>query len=71
MATGIGDSRRIGDILQGTLLRKDDSTLDGKVLLRATGKWENPIEWGRAFPTIEVNVRTLQAQKDTTNEDWI
>ena len=70
IARAIGDPRGIGDIVQGTLLRKDESVLDGEILLRATQGWENPIEWGGECPTIEVDIRTLVVPKDATNEDW-
>lgn len=58
------------EILHGTRLRKDETALDGEILLRATGKWENPIECGGECPTIEVDVRTLEVPRDATNEDW-
>ena len=38
VARAIGDTRGIGDILQGTLLRKDESALDGEVFMRANGE---------------------------------
>ena len=70
MARAIRDPRGIGDIVQGTPLRRDESALDGEILLRATGGWENPTEWGGECPTIEVDIRTLTVPKDVTNEDW-
>ena len=70
MARAIGDPRGIGDIIQGTLLRKDQSALDSGILLRATGEWGNPIEWGGECPTIEVDIRTLEVLRDSTSEDW-
>ena len=59
VARAIGDPRGIGDILKGTLMRRDGSALDGEILLRTTGGWEYPIEWGGECPTIEVDIRTL------------
>ena len=70
MARAIGDLGGIRDILQGTLLRRDENALDGEILLRATGGWENPIEWGGECSTIEVDIRTLEVLSDATNEDW-
>ena len=69
MARAIGDPRGLGDILQGTILRRDNSALDGEILLTTTGGWGNPIEWGGECPTIEVDIRTLDIPKDSTNED--
>ena len=71
MARAIGDPRGVGDILQGTILRRDDSALDGKILLRTTAGWENPIESGGECPTIEVDNRTLEIPKDAASEDWV
>ena len=66
----IGNPRGIGDILQGTLRRRNGSALDGEFLLRATGEWENLIEWGEKCQTIEADIWTLEVLKDPTNEDW-
>ena len=70
MTRAIGDPKKMGDIVQGTLLRRDDSALDGEILLKATGGWENPIEWGGECLTIKVDIRALEIPKDSTNEDW-
>ena len=70
MARAIGDPRGIGDMLQGILLRSDESALDGEILLRVTGEWENPIESGGECPTIEVYIRALEVLQNVTNEDW-
>ena len=70
VARAIGDPRGVGDILQGTLLRKDRNTLDGEILLRTVEEWENPIEWGGECPSVEVDIRVLEVPKDATNGDW-
>lgn len=72
VARAIGHLWGIGDILQGSLLRKDEQSLNGEILRRALKEWRNSIERGGDCPTVNINVRGLKVPGDATVEhgEW-
>ena len=51
-------------------MRRDAQSLDGEILRRAVGDWENPIEWGGICPAVDVDVREINVPADATVADW-